>query len=65
MFLVGTGGAGVYKFKKIVPNSEVHDNSTYGVLKFTLSKGRYAWEFVPVAGQTFTDSGSAACIAPR
>lgn len=65
VFLVGTGGAGVYKFKKIVANSEVHDNSTYGVLKFTLSKGHYAWEFVPVAGQTFTDSGSAACVAPR
>jgi hypothetical protein len=65
-FLVGTGGAGVYKFKnKIAPNSEVHDNSTYGVLKFTLSKGNYSWEFVPMAGQKFTDSGSAACSAPR
>jgi len=61
-FLVGTGGAGVYKFnKRIAPNSEVHDNSAYGVLKFTLSKGRYAWQFIPMAGQTFTDSGSAAC----
>jgi hypothetical protein len=61
-FLVGTGGAGVYKFnKKIAANSEVHDNSAYGVLKFTLSKGRYDWKFIPMAGHTFTDEGSAAC----
>jgi calcineurin-like phosphoesterase family protein len=65
-FLVGTGGAGVYKFRnKLAGNSEVHDNSTYGVLKFTLNKGRYAWEFVPMAGQKFTDSGSAACSPAR
>lgn len=64
-FLVGTGGAGVYKFNKIAPNSEVHNNTTYGVLKFTLSKGRYAWQFIPMAGQTFTDSGSAACSPMR
>lgn len=65
MFLAGTGGAGVYKLKKIAPNSEAHDNTTYGVLKFTLSKGHYAWEFIPMAGQKFTDSGSAACSPAR
>jgi hypothetical protein len=65
-FLVGTGGGGVYKFnKKIASNSEVHDNSTYGVLKFTLTSGHYAWQFVPMAGQTFSDSGSAACSPMR
>ena len=72
-FVVGTGGAGVYKFNKIAPNSEVHNNTAYGVLKFTLSKGMYAWKFVPMAGQTFTDEGTAACspageggkVAPR
>jgi hypothetical protein len=31
------------------------------VLKLTLSNGGYAWEFVPVAGSTFRDSGSAVC----
>jgi hypothetical protein len=65
LFLVGTGGAGVYKLKKIAPHSEVQDNSTYGVLKFTLSKGHYAWEFIPMTGQKFTDSGSAVCSAAR
>jgi hypothetical protein len=60
-FIVGTGGGGVYKFKRPLPNSEVRDNSTYGVLKLTLGPGRYAWEFVPIAGQTFTDSGTGTC----
>jgi calcineurin-like phosphoesterase family protein len=64
-FLVGTGGAGVFKFKKIVANSEVHSNMTYGVLKFTLSPGRYTWQFIPMAGQTFADSGEAACSPQR
>ena len=60
-FVVGTGGGGVYKFKSPVPNSEVRDNSTYGVLKLTLGPGRYAWEFVPMAGQAFTDTGTGTC----
>ena len=61
LFLVGTGGAGVYKLKKTARHSEVQNNTTYGVLKFTLSKGHYAWEFIPMAGQRFTDSGFAVC----
>ena len=60
-FIVGTGGAGVYKFKKPAPNSEIRDNSTYGVLKFTLGSGTYQWEFVPIAVGNFTDSGSGTC----
>ncbi len=35
--------------------------STFGVLKLTLHPGSYDWTFVPVAGATFTDSGTAAC----
>ncbi len=65
VFLVGTGGAGVYNVKKIAKHSEVQNNTAYGVLKFTLSKGNYAWEFIPMAGQTFTDSGSAVCSPAR
>ena len=51
----------MYKLTKPAPHSEGLNNSTYGVLKFTLSKGHYAWEFIPMAGQTFTDSGFAVC----
>lgn len=60
-FVVGTGGAGVYRFKKPAPNSEIRDNSTYGVLKLTLGPGRYQWEFVPATAGKFSDSGSATC----
>jgi hypothetical protein len=61
-FVVGTGGYGRYFFRDPpLPNSEVRDSSTYGVLVLRLFVGRYEWEFVPVAGGTFTDAGSAAC----
>lgn len=60
-FVIGTGGGGVYKFKRPAANSEVRDNSTYGVLKLTLGPGRYAWEFVPVTSQSFNDAGTGTC----
>ena len=43
------------------PNSQIRQSNTYGVLKLTLRPTSYDWQFVPVAGQTFTDSGSTAC----
>ena len=61
-FVVGTGGAGLYSFSTIQPNSQVRNNTTWGVLKLTLHPASYDWEFVPIAGQTFTDSGSANCV---
>jgi hypothetical protein len=60
-FVVGTGGASLSQFGEIEPNSQVRDNSAYGVLKLTLNADSYAWEFVPVAGKTFTDSGTDSC----
>lgn len=62
-FTVGTGGGGVYRFKTVAPNSEIRDAGSYGVLKLTLSPGRYAWEFIGVNGST-RDAGSGACT-PR
>lgn len=60
-FVVGTGGRALYTLGTRKLNSEVFNSSTYGVLKLTLSAGSYSWQFIPVAGQTFTDSGSASC----
>jgi hypothetical protein len=60
-FVVGTGGGGVYEFKGKAANSEVRDNSTYGVLKLTLKPGSYDWQFIPMSGKTFTDAGSGTC----
>ena len=60
-FVVGTGGADLYPFRGTAPNSVTRDNSTYGVLQLTLKEGSYDWQFVPVAGGTYTDSGSMTC----
>jgi hypothetical protein len=59
--VVGTGGAGLYPFGSPHPASQVRNNTAYGVLKLTLRDGSYDWEFVPVAGSTFSDSGSSNC----
>ena len=60
-FTVGTGGHGVETFGTPQPNSEVRQSGTYGVLKLTLRATGYDWQFVPIAGQTFTDTGSNNC----
>jgi acid phosphatase type 7 len=66
-FVVGTGGAFFTGLGSLIPQSEVAQNDTFGVLFLTLHPTSYDWRFVPEAGKTFTDSGSTAChrlIAP-
>jgi len=60
-FVVGTGGKSHYPIVAPIANSEVHNDETYGVLKLTLHPHSYEWQFVPVEGESFTDSGSARC----
>jgi hypothetical protein len=60
-FIVGTGGNGFYGFRAVKPNSEVRHARTHGALKLTLRPDSYDWSFLPQAGKTFTDSGTAAC----
>lgn len=60
-FVVGTGGAILDSRGTPVPNSQAWDSTTYGILKLSLRPTGYDWEFLPVAGQTFTDSGSTSC----
>jgi hypothetical protein len=59
--VVGTGGRSHTPLGYAKPNSEVRDDQTYGVLKLTLSPGKYKWEFIPEAGKSFTDSGEGVC----
>ncbi len=62
-FVVGTGGAdhgGTFTYVQ-QPNSQVFNDSTYGILKLTLHASSYDWQFLPEAGQTFTDSGTTNC----
>jgi len=61
-FIVGTGGEGLDATNTlIIANSEVRISGVYGVLRLTLADGSYSWQFVPVAGQTASDSGSGSC----
>jgi hypothetical protein len=59
--VVGTGGAGLNGFDSPLPTSQVRNSSTYGVLKLILTSTSYSWQFVPIAGQSFTDSGTTNC----
>ena len=58
---VGTGGRSHTLLGFAQPNSEVRNDDTFGVLKLTLSPGKYRWEFVPEAGGSFRDSGEGTC----
>jgi hypothetical protein len=61
-FVVGTGGSVQRSLDStVLPNSEVHTASAFGVLRLVLGEGAYEWEFIPVAGKTFTDRGSGTC----
>jgi hypothetical protein len=60
-FVVGTGGKSHYAIESPIENLQVYNDDTFGVLKLTLEKSGYEWQFVPVEGKTFTDSGSASC----
>jgi hypothetical protein len=60
-FVVGTGGRSHYAFGTNKANSQSRNSDTYGVLKLTLNPTSYDWKFVPVAGKTFTDSGTTSC----
>jgi calcineurin-like phosphoesterase family protein len=60
-FVVGTGGERHHGVQAIVPNSEVVNASTYGILSLKLRATGYDWQFLAESGGTFTDSGSASC----
>src|SRR4051812_31960165 len=60
-FVVGTGGVEHGGFTSTAPNSQLRNSNTYGVLKLTLHPTSYTWKFLPVPGQTFTDSGTGSC----
>lgn len=61
-FVAGTGGgdhtALVYPLQ---PNSQASNDTTFGILKLALKSGSYSWQFIPVQGGSFTDSGSGTC----
>jgi hypothetical protein len=60
-FVVGTGGKNHHGWGTFARNSEVRNNTTYGVLRLALKPSGYDFKFVPEPGASFTDSGSGAC----
>ncbi|HYO69267.1 MAG TPA: metallophosphoesterase [Archangium sp.] len=59
-FVVGTGGMNAYAFGQTLPNSEVREAGTFGLMKLTLEEGAYTWEFLPVGGGVL-DQGRGTC----
>jgi hypothetical protein len=60
-FVVGTGGRSHYQAGTARANSLVRNSDTFGVLALTLHASSYDWQFVPEAGRSFSDTGSASC----
>ncbi len=60
-FVVGTGGKTHYSIGTPIANSLAHNDNTYGVLELTLKATSYDWQFVPEAGKSYGDAGSASC----
>jgi hypothetical protein len=58
---VGTGGAALYPFTTVLPNSEFRNNSVHGVLALRLGAAGYAWRFLAAPNGTVVDSGSGSC----
>jgi Bacterial Ig-like domain (group 1)/Invasin, domain 3 len=59
--IAGSGGIGGGTVTNAFPTSQVSNGDTRGVLKLYLYDDSYAWRFIPIAGKTFTDTGSTAC----
>lgn len=58
-FTVGTGGAELYNFVRVAPNSEAR-LSRSGVMKFTLAPAQVSWEFHGIDG-SISDRGLDTC----
>ena len=63
IFTVGMGGDSHQGFGTPIAGSEVREGNTYGIFKLTLHASTYDWKFLPVAGSTFTDSGTGTVVA--
>jgi acid phosphatase type 7 len=60
-FVVGTGGANHTPLANPPPNVEASNDDTFGILQLSLHATSYDWVFIPIAGKSFTDTGSGVC----
>ena len=62
LFVVGTGGGNLRPFENDpLATTEARQDHTWGLLKLDLKPTGYTWEFLPVEGSTFSDSGTGTC----
>jgi acid phosphatase type 7 len=62
LFVVGTGGGNLRSFANDpLPTTEAREDDSWGVLKLDLKPSGYDWDFLPVEGSTFSDSGTGNC----
>src|SRR5918993_3716626 len=59
--IVGTGGTNLRGQSFVQPGSEVRNFDTNGIVDITLTPTGYSGRFVPVPGESFTDSFSGTC----
>jgi hypothetical protein len=61
-FVIGTGGAGLYRFERpALSITETRQADVHGVLRLDLHPGSYGWDFVPTVAGAYTDTGSGTC----
>jgi dipeptidyl aminopeptidase/acylaminoacyl peptidase len=60
-FTVGTGGMSIDSPMATDPNSEVINETTFGVLKMVLHPDSYSWRFESASADRFTDVGTYPC----
>jgi acid phosphatase type 7 len=61
-FVVGMGGRSHESSgTTIAANSEARNSTVFGILKLTLHASTYDWQFIPQAGQSYSDTGTGAC----
>jgi hypothetical protein len=60
-FVVGSGGRNFHSLNSFPANMEAGNDNTFGVLRLGLHATSYDWQFLPIAGSSFTDSGSTNC----
>ncbi len=59
--IAGTGGRSLSTFQPTPEATSAVRGTAYGILSLDLGTSGFSWRFVPEAGATFTDSGSAPC----
>ena len=57
-FTVGMGGEAHHNLGTTLGTSLIRNNTDFGIFKLTLHATTYDWVFLPIAGSTFTDSGT-------